>query len=126
MKAPFGVLVLVLVLASSPARAKEYGIHTPGGRAIYEVDERFDDAVNQHTRRFVVEAAVGAGPEGNIAALVGALNLPVRGLDFYAGFGLELNHAHPLADKPRVLARADVSSGPAAARKQPVVSALTA
>jgi hypothetical protein len=88
-------LALLLSAASSslPALAKEYGIHSPGGRAIYDVDEEFADVANTRRRRFIVEAAVGAGPEGNIAALLGILNFPVRGLDYYAGFGLELNPA---------------------------------
>lgn len=83
--------VLLLTALAKPAHGKEYGIHSPGGRRIYAVDERFDDVLNTRSRRFVVEAAVGAGPEGNIAALLGFLNWPLRGLEYYAGFGLELN-----------------------------------
>lgn len=78
-------------LCATPALAKTYGIHSPGGRTIYDVDERFGDATNTRLRRFVVEAAVGSGPEGNIAALVGLLNWPLRGIEYYGGFGLELN-----------------------------------
>lgn len=76
-----------------PAIAKDYGVHTPSGRRIYDDSERFGDVANTRLRRFVVEAAVGAGPEGNIAALVGLLNWPARHLELYAGFGLELNPA---------------------------------
>jgi hypothetical protein len=73
------------------AFAKEYGIHSPAGRRIYDLDERFENISNTRLRRFVVEAAAGSGPEGNLAALVGFLNFPVRGLEYYAGFGFELN-----------------------------------
>jgi hypothetical protein len=82
---------LLTTLVALPAAAKDYGIHSPSGRQLYDVDERFDDAVNTRLRRFVVEAAVGSGPEGNIAALVGLLNWPLRHVEYYAGFGLELN-----------------------------------
>lgn len=82
---------IAIWLCVSPADAKSYGLHSPQGREIYEVDERFDDVVNTRLRRFVVEAAVGSGPEGNIAALVGLLNWPLRGIEYYGGFGLELN-----------------------------------
>jgi hypothetical protein len=84
-------LVAAAAFGASPARAKDYGIHSPGGRQIYDADERFDDALNTRLRRFVVEAAVGSGPEGNIAALVGILNWPFKNIEYYAGFGLELN-----------------------------------
>jgi hypothetical protein len=76
-----------------PAAAKDYGFHSPSGRRIYHDDERFDEVSNTRLRRFVVEAAAGAGPEGNIAALIGALNWPIRRIEYYAGFGLELNPA---------------------------------
>jgi hypothetical protein len=86
-------LAAVTWLSCRSALAKDYGIHSPSGRVIYDADERFEDVTNTRLRRFVVEAAVGAGPEGNIAALVGLLNWPVRRLEYYAGFGLELNPA---------------------------------
>lgn len=75
------------------AQAKDYGLHSPSGRQIYDDGEEFADVANTRLRRFVVEAAIGAGPEGNVAALVGLLNWPVRNLDLYGGFGLELNPA---------------------------------
>lgn len=86
-----GALGLLTALLAAPAWGKEYGFHSPGHRRIYDVDERFDDVESTHLRRFVVEAAAGSGPEGNIAALVGLLNWPLHGLEYYAGFGLELN-----------------------------------
>lgn len=73
--------------------AKDYGVHSPSGRTIYTADERFSEVTNTRQRRFVVEAAVGAGPEGNIGALLGWLNQPIHGIEYYAGFGLELNPA---------------------------------
>jgi hypothetical protein len=41
----------------------------------------------------VSEVALGAGPEGNLALLLGCLNVPVRRLDLFAGVGLEANPA---------------------------------
>lgn len=87
------LLALALLFVSHAAEAKDYGIRTPGGRHIYDDDEEFANVTNTRLRRFVVEAVVGAGPEGNIGALIGWLNQPVRGIEIYAGFGLEANPA---------------------------------
>lgn len=84
-------LGLPLLAAARPCAAKDFGLHTPSGRQIYDRDEEFANVANTRQRRFVVEAAAGAGPEGNVAALVGLLNWPVRRLDLYAGFGYEAN-----------------------------------
>lgn len=73
------------------AEGRRYAVGSPGGRSIYTEDETFQDAVNQNTRRFVLEMALGSGPEGNLGMLFGFLNFPVRGLEYYLGFGLEFN-----------------------------------
>ncbi len=94
-------LGLVLALALGPfslllersAHARQFGIQSPAGRRIYGPNERFDEAI-EHRRRVVVsEVAVGAGPEGNLALLLGCLNVPFRRLDLFAGVGLEANPA---------------------------------
>jgi hypothetical protein len=77
-----------------PANAKSIGYHTPGGREIYDQEDRFGAVQSTDQRQFVVEVAVGAGPEGNLGILIGWLNQPVRGLEWYAGFGFELNPAN--------------------------------
>jgi hypothetical protein len=83
----------VLALLATPAEAHQFGIQTPSGRRIYGPEERFAEAL-EHKRRVVVsEVAVGAGPEGNLALLLGVLNVPVRRLDLFAGVGLEANPA---------------------------------
>jgi hypothetical protein len=87
------LVACALSFCSTTAFAKEYGYRSPGGRRIYDDEDTFGEALNTRKRRFVVEAAVGAGPEGNFAALLGVLNLPVRGLEWYAGVGWELNPA---------------------------------
>jgi len=74
-------------------RAKEIGVHSPGGRAIYDSTETFADVGNTYNRRFVVETVAGAAAEGNIGMLIGWLNQPIRGLEYYAGFGYEVNPA---------------------------------
>jgi hypothetical protein len=84
-------LACVTTLTAAPAAAKDHGLHSPGGRKIYHDVETFEDVLDTRLRRFVVEAAVGSGPEGNIAALLGFLNWPIHGLEYYGGFGLELN-----------------------------------
>lgn len=79
--------------AARPALARQFGVQSPSGRRIYGPRERFDEVL-EHKRRVVVsEVAVGAGPEGNLALLLGVLNVPFRRLDLFAGVGLEANPA---------------------------------
>jgi hypothetical protein len=73
--------------------AKERGIHSPGGRRIYGSEETFEQVRDTRHRDFVLEVAVGAGPEGNLAMLLGWLNQPVRGLEYYVGLGFEVSPA---------------------------------
>ena len=86
------LIVGALTLTGS-ARAKEFGLHTPGGREIYDPHERFGQVLDQNRRRCVMEVATGAGPEGNLAMLLGVLNLPLPGFELYVGAGLEANPA---------------------------------
>jgi hypothetical protein len=82
-----------VVLSPAPALARQFGYQSPAGRRIYGSRERFGEAL-EHKRRVVVsEVAVGAGPEGNLAVLLGCLNVPVRRLDLFAGVGIEANPA---------------------------------
>ena len=86
-------LVLAVLLSSRGALARQFGVQSPSGRRIYTTNERFAEVI-EHKRRVVIsEVAVGAGPEGNIALLLGCLNVPVRRLDLFAGVGLEANPA---------------------------------
>jgi hypothetical protein len=88
------LLWLLALLALSPAaQARQFGIQSPSGRRIYTPRERFDELVEHRRRIIVSEVAVGAGPEGNLALLLGVLNLPVRRLDLFAGVGIEANPA---------------------------------
>ncbi|MCA9628257.1 MAG: hypothetical protein KC766_11350 [Myxococcales bacterium] len=102
-----GGVGLVLCSVCALADAKDYRISTPGGHAIYDEQETFADAVDQRSRRFVVEAAVGAGPEGNVGMLLGYINWPVRGLEYYLGFGLESNPARQYTGAVRYLFNID-------------------
>ncbi len=87
-----GVAVVLLLLpCGATAEGRRYAIGSPGGRSIYTDDATFQAAVNQNTRRFVLEMALGSAPEGNLGMLLGFLNFPVRGLEYYVGFGLEFN-----------------------------------
>lgn len=82
-----------LVLVTAPATARQFGYQSPSGRRIYLPRERFGEVL-EHKRRVVVsEVAVGAGPEGNLAVLLGCLNVPIRRLDLFAGVGVEANPA---------------------------------
>jgi hypothetical protein len=78
---------------TSPAFAKRTGIHSPGGREIYGEDEVFREVVEQKRRNFVVEVVTGIAPEGNLGLLLGVLNRPLRGVEFYAGVGWEATPA---------------------------------
>jgi hypothetical protein len=79
--------------ASCGAVAREFGLHSPSGRRIYTPDERFEALLDHRRRSIVSEVAVGAGPEGNLALLIGCLNLPIRRMDVFAGIGIEANPA---------------------------------
>jgi hypothetical protein len=72
------------------AGAKEYGYSTPLGRDIYKDNTTFSKARDTQSRQLVIEVAVGSGPEGNLGLLLGLINLPLRGLEYYLGFGLEV------------------------------------
>jgi hypothetical protein len=86
-------LTLATWLGVDGAEARQFGIQSPSGRRIYAPRERLDEVL-EHKRRVVVsEVAVGAGPEGNLALLLGCLNVPFRRLDLFAGVGLEANPA---------------------------------
>lgn len=89
------VAVFVGVIAARPvaAEGKEIGFHSPGGRPIYDAHDEFGQVVDQSTRWLVVELATGAGPEGNLGLLAGAINVATRGLELYVGAGLEVNPA---------------------------------
>jgi hypothetical protein len=50
--------------------------------------------MDQSHRWMIVEIATGAGPEGNLAILIGAINLGLQGFELYAGAGLEFNPAY--------------------------------
>ena len=86
-------LPLALPLAMMPwaANAKTFGVHSPVGRQIYDDEETFGEVMDQSRRWMVVEVAVGAGPEGNLAMLLGLLNVPIRHMELYGGIGLEAN-----------------------------------
>lgn len=87
------VASVALLISTAYAEAKQFGVHTPSGRRIYEPEETFGQAIDSDDRHFVMETAIGAGPEGNLAMLLGWLNQPVRKVDLYLGVGFEANPA---------------------------------
>lgn len=93
MRALAARAAVALALVAPAARAKDVGFRSPGGRALYGPHERFGAVVDQNRRFLVVEVATGLAPEGNLAMLLGVLNLPVHGLEWYLGYGVELNPA---------------------------------
>ena len=88
-----GALGLALLLGAPDADARQFGLHSPSGRRIYESNERFEDVLEHKRRMIVSEVAAGAGPEGNLAMLLGCINVPVPRLDLFAGVGIEANPA---------------------------------
>jgi hypothetical protein len=91
----FGVVaVCAALLAPSGAQAKDFGVKSPSGRQIYGLDETFGEVLDQNRRVAVVEVTAGAGPEGTIGMLLGwLLPRPFKGLELYAGVGIEANPA---------------------------------
>jgi hypothetical protein len=88
------IIVALFLLANvNLAWAKEHAVRSPSGRRIYNPDETFAEVLDQDSRRFIVEAAVGAGPEGHLAMGLGYLFKDLPGLAVYASVGLEVNPA---------------------------------
>jgi hypothetical protein len=94
-------LFLAIALAAGAASAKRNAISTPSGRTIYMPDERFEDVSDQSQRHFVVEVVTGLAPQGNLALLLGVLNVPFHGVEFYGGYGVEANPARTLSGDVR-------------------------
>jgi hypothetical protein len=86
-------LALVAMLATPDVAAKNAGVHSPSGREIYDDHETFSQARTQTTRRLIIEVPTGLAPEGHLGILLGLINTPVDGLEFYSGVALELNPA---------------------------------
>jgi hypothetical protein len=78
-------LFLLLVMAA-PAQAKKMGLSTPS-RTIYKNNETFAEVLDQNRRKWVVEVALGNGPEGNVGIALGYLSNKPQGLEFYLGYG---------------------------------------
>jgi hypothetical protein len=83
--ATLGCAVLLLCLAA-PVHAKKFGLNTPG-RTIYDGTETFEEVLDQNRRKWVVEVALGNGPEGNVGIALGYLSNKPQGLEFYLGYG---------------------------------------
>ncbi|MEQ8276231.1 MAG: hypothetical protein RMA76_24700 [Deltaproteobacteria bacterium] len=83
------LLTILLLLTPVSAFAKSHAFRTPSGRQIYDDSETIGDVLDQNQRQFVIEAAVGAGPEGNLGIVAGWLMPQVKGLELYAGVGVE-------------------------------------
>lgn len=73
--------------------AKGLGVHTPRGRTLYREGETFETVVDSRRRIFVMEAAAGYGPEGNLGLVLGWLPKALHGVEFYGGVGVEVNPA---------------------------------
>ena len=90
---PLAGAVAASLCLCTRAHAKQTGVHSPGGREIYGREEAFAEVIEQRRRNFVVEVVTGIAPEGNLGILLGVINRPWRGLEFYTGFGLEATPA---------------------------------
>lgn len=101
------LLLLAGTLVAPAASAKEHGFRSPGGRRIYGEQESFGSVTDTRNRQFVIEVAVGAGPEGNLGVLLGWLNQPLRGIEWYAGVGVEANPARRYTGAVRYLFNID-------------------
>ena len=80
------VVLSVLLAGTSLGHAKEFKFSSPG-RTIYKTSETFGAALDHNRRRFVMEVALGTGPEGNLGVSLGYLLNRPRGLELYVGLG---------------------------------------
>jgi hypothetical protein len=96
-----------LLLDDRTAWAKRYSYASPEGRSIYSPDERFGEVSDFTRRNFVLEVVTGIAPQGNLGMLLGVINIPARGVEFYAGYGVEANPAWTLSADARYLYTSD-------------------
>jgi hypothetical protein len=91
MRAPAAVAFALALVAvgARDSEAKELKFSSPG-RSIYKSNETFGAALDQGMRTFVMEVAMGSGPEGNLGVTLGWLLNRPEGLEFYAGFGVRI------------------------------------
>lgn len=85
------------------ARSKDLGLHSPRGRRIYRDEADIESVVDSRGRVFVIEAAAGAGPEGNLGMVFGWMPKEIHGVEFYGGAGIEVNPAYRLSGAVRFL-----------------------
>ena len=83
----------IFLLWASDLQAKNHAYSTPSGHQIYGDEETFEQVTRTDARFFVVEAVTGLAPQGNLAILLGIINQPLRGVEFYLGYGAEANPA---------------------------------
>jgi hypothetical protein len=68
----------------------------PFRRTIYDPNRTFGEATNSQRRYFIAEVASGFAPQGHLAVLLGLINVPLPGVEVYAGYGVEANPATTL------------------------------
>jgi hypothetical protein len=79
--------------AETSVHAKDLGLHSPRGRRIYREEESFLEVLDSHRRIFIIEAAAGAGPEGNLGLVLGWMPKQIKGIEFFGGAGIDLGPA---------------------------------
>jgi hypothetical protein len=85
------------------AESKVVGLHSPRGRNIYRSEAELGGVVDSRGRVFVIEAAAGAGPEGNLGIVVGWMPKAIHGLEFYGGAGYSVNQAIHVSGAARLI-----------------------
>lgn len=98
-----GLIGLACLWQASPAAARNFGLHSPGGRSIYRPQDTLQSAADYAKRQSVLEAVFGYAPEGNIGLSVGWLLPKPHGLELYGGLGLQLNPSFQLLVSARYL-----------------------
>lgn len=102
-RALYRLVWLTLLVMSTDASAKRYGVNTPSSRAIYTPTETFGEVLDQDQRNFVIEVALGAGPEGNLGLILGWLAKGIKGVEFYVGMGRDFSSAEIYTGATRYL-----------------------
>ncbi|MBX3262038.1 MAG: hypothetical protein KIS78_28810 [Labilithrix sp.] len=89
--------------AATTSHVKDIGVHTPRGRRLYRDEEPLERILDSRRRIFVIEAVAGSGSEGNLGLVLGWMPREIKGIEFFAGVGLDVSPAVHVSGATRFL-----------------------